>query len=1598
EMPAPDIQQAEANLRHTLPSVRVDYHPQLRTPVHVRCLDGCLTGPGGVGKGVQEKTLALIPRNQSHRPIRAFLLEHSSLFQVGAAELEQAVLKRDQRSRNEVVRTTVWQQQCEGIPVFESVLSAHMTRADELLAISSTFVPDVGTLSRAWDANTTELLKNPPVSAESAIGMAATSIGEDSSGLSSLSALEQGSALPQQYQAPGIPGVITASLVWLPLTRNAITLCWKIELTRRQGGERYQVLIDARSGLLMLRRCLTVYLQPATYEVFTSDSPTPLSPAYCEPTSRQPATVRREVITLSALSTNASPLGWIANNLNETRGNNVEAHLDHNADDYPDLPRPRGSPARVFRPPLDFRKIPEHNADAAVVQLFYWCNWMHDQLYDLGFTESAGNYQKDNFGRGGLGGDPIMADAQDGSGLNNANFTPTPDGEPGRIQMFIFDGPEPDRDGDFDAEIVIHEYVHGLSTRLVGGGVGISTLQAGGMGEGWSDFYALAMLSEASDDPDGCYAMGGYVTRQFFGLEENYYFGIRRYPYSTDLKKNPLTFKDLDPAQISRHATVPRSPIFPFSPGLASEVHNQGELWCATLWDARARLIRKLGFEQGNREILQLVTLGMKLSPSNPNFLQARDAILQADLAMNAGRHHEDLWSAFARRGMGFSAWSPVSSTTAGIREAFDLPDGLGVGSPDGLVFSGAVGGPFFGGMRSLLLTNHTRAVIDWTAGHDAPWLLLDPGQGRLEPGGTVRISLSISEEALGLPKGRYLSRLVLTNRTSGVTQERELDLRLMAFGSIPFEDGFEDQDLRPEWLPASPAFGRILLTALGGPQAGGQHALMDSDSDGLPARNELTLGLDMRGWTNVVLSFFAREYSDEPNLPPPSPYEFGANTDNVAISVDGRLWHEVKSLRSLTDSYKEVLVPLNETLAAAGLEYGPHMQIRFTQFDNYPIPLDGIAIDSVQVRGLPTGRYHIKLPPQIFEGSVSNEAGLVILGTPAARPIEFKLMADPPGVIVLPSILRFEVGQTQASFEMQPLDNLLLEGPRRLHIQAQAPGYFGSSALTMVQDDEPALLTIAAPRRLMESTNAMPTRVTLQLDRSPESALEIALRTLPSGKLSHPPSVIIPAGLRETSFDVVAGDNPDLEGDVHVRLMADQPGGGVVETLIAIADNDEPTLSIELPAAISEANPAQTGWVRLGGLVRTNVVVVLQSHTPGQARAVDSVTVPSGEISASFQLTPLDDAIVDGHVLVKLTGTAEGFLEGASETKILDNETPSEIYTPDPAHLAQNIPSRTFLRWRPGFGELLTNGDFESGDLRGWKTSQDGGSGFVINDGNVNPDGPESPTPPLEGGFSALLAQSTPGKHSLWQDVFIPADAESASLSWAHFIHNHGPEYFNPSQRFAVEIRSPQGDLIATAFSTKPGDNLAIEWTTNRFDLTSLRGRTVRVLFAEEDVLGFINVGIDLVSLDVHSSGRTFFDVYLGKSPDLGPSDLIATTESAEALVTGLSPESDYYWKVSARKEMAALQGPLWKFRTRPVGILDHFEWGPVSTPLQSAIPFAASLSARDEYGLVVTNFQGYVRLTAHGGGEKSDTILITEIDAGRDDQVEFTNVGVSP
>ena len=668
---------ALADLKARVPGVQVEVGRVLGTPCFYSAGAGFLTGTGGVGGAVETSMLQAQDEKDKYRLIKAFLNQYSSHFGYGAEILNTAIITREFVGAHNGLRTAVWQQQLDGIDVFHATLMGHVTKEGELVNLATYFVPNPAGAADAGVKNRSALQSVPTITVRQAAELAAASVGDSGLKFDQFAATEVVTGANQHqtlHAAAAAKGDIDTRLVWLPMNGTSMRLCWQIILTSGSRDEMFQILVDAETGDIMYRHCLTNYLTDATYNIYPSDSPAPWTPGPATPVTTQAAQVQRVLITTNAFNTTASPLGWINDGGNTTTGNNVDAYTDHSGMDTPD-PRPQGNPARTFDFPLDLTRNPTNYANATVVQLFFLNNMYHDVLYGYGFTEATGNFQKDNFGRGGLGNDPVLSEAQDGGGTDNANMSTPPDGLSPRMQMYLFSGPQPMRDGDLEADVVLHEHTHGLSNRRVGGGLLISALQTEGMGEGWSDFYAMCLLSQPGDDVNGTYPTGGYITYQMnVGFNQNYYFGIRRYPYCTDMLKNPLTFKDIDPAQAIAHTGVPLSPIYPFDPYWADEVHYQGEVWCVTLWEVRANLIKKYGDVAGNRLVLQLVTDAMPLCPWNPNFLQSRDAILQADLVDNGGINQPEIWAGFAKRGMGGSATSPGSDTTAGVVESFDMP------------------------------------------------------------------------------------------------------------------------------------------------------------------------------------------------------------------------------------------------------------------------------------------------------------------------------------------------------------------------------------------------------------------------------------------------------------------------------------------------------------------------------------------------------------------------------------------------------------------------------------------------------------------------------------------------------------------------------------------------------------------------------------------------------------------------------------------------------------------------------------------------------------------------------------------------------------
>ena len=421
--------------------------------------------------------------------------------------------------------------------------------------------------------------------------------------------------------APGPFGdQIRAGLIWFDVD-DAPRLAWEVILTLPGYQGQYRTMVDAADGEILYCHQLlqTVVARGAVFHVNGAGAP-------------QMTDFPRPLADYGPLVPANLPQGfpddWVTGD--RTEGNNNFAHL---GDAGASIQGQSQSGVLTFAP-----SDPEGD-DQKVLNIFYYNAYMHDFFYLLGFKEVDGSFQRDNFGRGGAASDRVDARAHSGAVQGTANMLTPADGLNPIMNMGLVTSTG--RHTAFDSDVVFHEFMHGVTNRLVGGPMNVQALdapQSGGMGEGWGDYIACSVNQTT--------VVGDWVVDNPGG--------IRGFPYDSSFPDN---FGNLGTGRYSQ-----------------IQVHNIGEIWCATLVEMNGNI--------GTNPGLQLVVDALKLSPATPGFLDMRDSILTAlgdQFAagqVTAAEHATRLagiWEAFAKFGMGPNAQSNGASLS-GIVADFSTP------------------------------------------------------------------------------------------------------------------------------------------------------------------------------------------------------------------------------------------------------------------------------------------------------------------------------------------------------------------------------------------------------------------------------------------------------------------------------------------------------------------------------------------------------------------------------------------------------------------------------------------------------------------------------------------------------------------------------------------------------------------------------------------------------------------------------------------------------------------------------------------------------------------------------------------------------------
>ena len=737
-----------------------------------------------------------------------------------SADVAEFVVRDNYISKHNQLTHLYLIQSYQGIEVYNAMINVNILPDGEILNMGNRFQKNL-----ADKVNTT----TPQISMEEAILSLLSSYGIQNDAMPQLQ--ERINEREAIFMADGFSlEPIPVELIFQPMPDNTVRLAWNVIILNLDAQNWWNARIDAVDGKLLnvfdqivhcdfgsTEICEAHGVDHSTHRHYTSTS-TKVEKELTNSVGSYnvfPIPVESPNHGNRALVTDpddpiASPFGWHDTDGNEgpeytiTRGNNVHAYHDIFNQNVSPGGEPDGGPGLVFDFPLNLAdNTPYVYLDAATTNLFYWNNLMHDVWYLYGFDEASGNFQENNYGNGGNGGDSVNAEALDGSGTNNANFGTPPDGSNPRMQMYLWQGslptfdfdievtaptqvagfyefalalfggelPDPDNpvvsevvlvddgegeatdacdpiingadldgkvalidrgscefgfkslaaedegaiaviicnnepggglvnmapgavgdqvtipaifmtfedcevlktglpgltialaqpglevpnpgptglDSDYDNVVIAHEYTHGISIRLTGGpGTSGCLTNVEQAGEGWSDWFGLAMTTNSDNFAEQRRGVGTYLINQ-----PTTGTGIRTFPYTRDMNINSHTYTNIN------NESVP---------------HGVGSVFAATIWDLYWDMVDVYGFDNdlyygngGNNMTMQLVLDGLKLQPCNPNFIEARDAIIAADQANYDGVNECLIWETFARRGIGLSA-------TPGGGEAFDVP------------------------------------------------------------------------------------------------------------------------------------------------------------------------------------------------------------------------------------------------------------------------------------------------------------------------------------------------------------------------------------------------------------------------------------------------------------------------------------------------------------------------------------------------------------------------------------------------------------------------------------------------------------------------------------------------------------------------------------------------------------------------------------------------------------------------------------------------------------------------------------------------------------------------------------------------------------
>lgn len=310
-------------------------------------------------------------------------------------------------------------------------------------------------------------------------------------------------------------------------------------------------------------------------------------------------------------------------------------------------------------------------------------------------------------------------------------------------------------------------------------------------------------------------------------------------------------------------------------------------------------------------------------------------------------------------------------------------------------------------------------------------------------------------------------------------------------------------------------------------------------------------------------------------------------------------------------------------------------------------------------------------------QNSISENGGVVLAtvtrNTVTTADLIVTLQNGDLSELNLPTSVTIPAGSTTASFRIDAVDDLIVDGTQAVTVTSTATGHASDLDTIEVTDDDIATLMLTTSLQSISENGGIAT-ATLTRNTDSTAELVVTLQNSDTTEASFPGTITIPAGASSIDFLISGVDDLIVDGTQTVTVTATATGFSNVNKTVDVTDDDVATLTIELsPASISENGGSAIGLITRNTDPSPELIVTIENGDPSEANIPTTLTIPAGSAFATFSIAGIDDDFVDGTQTVSVTATATGFIEAGDYIDVTDDDIATLSITISPDSISEN-------------------------------------------------------------------------------------------------------------------------------------------------------------------------------------------------------------------------------------------------------------------------------------------------------------------------------------